>query len=77
MSTTRTPTAAPTTRPEDVPTGPQRAPPQRGTHTQVPNSQVWWKPQVPQLPPQPSLPQSRPLQSGTHWHCPMPLHCSW
>lgn len=48
---------------------------QLGAQTQVPleSSHVVPEPQVPQLPPQPSLPHWRPVQSGTHTQLPEPL----
>jgi hypothetical protein len=52
------------------PSSPQRAPSHWGTHTQVPEEQVWCQPHEPQLWPQPSSPQSCPAQLGMHWQNP-------
>ena len=45
---------------------PAHLPVQSGTHWHCPLTQVWLDLQVPQLPPQPSVPQSLPLQLAEH-----------
>ena len=47
-------------------TAPAHLPVQSGTHWHCPVTQVWLDLQVPQVPPQPSVPQSLPLQLAVH-----------